>query len=92
MSRGKQRVNWTRLARAQKGFSLFFVAVSLGLPVYTSCSYGFRVLPVYDRFGNVVGHGNYFLLSLGMSAIGMVVSLFSYAMARYSLREMGASK
>ena len=92
MSGSNINAKWVSLLLIQKTVSLFFAAFALVFPVYILYRHGLRVLPVYDRLGNVTGHANYFVLSLAMSAFILVISWLSYVAARKALRQIRESK
>ena len=64
--------------KVQKFFSILFALGALLFPPFTLYQHGLNVLPVYDRVGNVIGHANYFILSLLVSAIMFAMSWLAY--------------
>jgi hypothetical protein len=88
MSGGNINAKWVNLLLIQKAVSLFFVAFALAFPFYILYRHGLSVLPVHDRFGSVIGHANYFALSLVMSAFTLLISWLSYVAARKALRQI----
>jgi hypothetical protein len=92
MSGSNSNAKWVNVLLIQKAVSLFFAALALAFPFYILYRHGLSVLPVYDRFGNVIGHANYFVLSLAMSAFTLVISWLSYVAARKALRQIRGSK
>ncbi len=71
-------VNFKVFVKVQKGFSLLSGLFSLLFPFYILYQHGLSTLPVYDRQANVIGHANYFLLSLAMSFAGLLLSFLAY--------------
>jgi hypothetical protein len=88
MSGSKGNARWVSLLLIQKSISLLFAAFALVFPFYILYRHGLSVLPVYDRFGNVIGHANYFVLSLAMSAFTLLISWLSYVAARKALQQI----
>jgi hypothetical protein len=88
MSDSNSNAKWVNLLLVQKAVSLFFAAFALAFPFYILYRHGLSVLPVYDRFGNVIGHANYFVLSPAMSAFALLISWLGYLAARKALRQI----
>jgi hypothetical protein len=80
------------LLRIQQVLAVVFLVGALVFPGYILYRHGLNVLPVYDRGGNVVGHANYFLLSLGMSVFALAISWLCYKAAQWALQQLGRSK
>ncbi|MFC7301087.1 hypothetical protein [Cognatiluteimonas weifangensis] len=86
------RSPWIALLLVQRAVSLVFLVGSIAFPFYILYRHGLSVLPVYDRGGNVIGHANYFVLSLGFSAFALLISWLCYKAAQRSLQQLRSGK
>ena len=83
---------WVVVLQVQRAVSLGFICVACLFPPYIFARYGFSVGPLYDRWGNVTGHINYFVASLGLAVLVVLVAGVSFRVASKVLRQFGESK
>jgi len=89
---GQHNHAWVAVLQVQRVASLGFICVACLFPPYIFARYGFRAGPLYDRWGNVIGHVNYFASSLGLAAFFVVVAGISFRVASKVLRQVRESK
>ncbi|WP_157836416.1 hypothetical protein [Xanthomonas sp. SHU 308] len=92
MTERTSRDTWVVLLLLQRFFSLVFMIGTIVFPGYIFYRHGLSVLPVYDRGGNVIGHANYFVLSLVMSAFALLICLLCYKAAQKRLQQVRSGK
>lgn len=83
---------WVFLLLLQRIGSLVFMIGTVAFPGYVLYRHGLSVLPVHDRGGNVIGHANYFLLALVMSAFALLICLLCYKAAQKGLQQVRSGK
>jgi hypothetical protein len=89
---GQHNDAWVAVLQVQRVVSLGFICVACLFPPYIFARYGFSVGPLYDRWGNVIGHVNYFVSSLGLAAFFVVIAGVSFRVASKVLRQVRGSK
>ena len=78
---------WTTLLLIQRTISFVFMVGAIAFPLYILYRHGSSSPPVFYRGGNVIGHANYLAISLGFSAIALLISWLSYKAAQRGLRQ-----
>jgi len=83
---------WRALLRIQQVVSIAILVGAFAFPGYILYRHGLSVLPVYDRYGNVIGQANYFFVSIGMSIFAVAIGWICFKSARRALQQLGEPK
>ena len=78
--------------RVQQAVSIAILAGAFVFPGYILYRHALSVLPVYDRYGNVIGQANYFLVSIGMSIFAVAIGWLCFKSAQRALQRLGDAK
>jgi hypothetical protein len=90
--KGQHNHAWVVVLQVQRVVSIGFICVACLFPPYILARYGLSVGPLYDRWGNVTGHINYFVASLGLAALFVLVAGVSFRVASKVLLHFRESK
>lgn len=76
------------LMRLQIIISVLFVIFGALFPFYIGHRYGMSAMPVYDRFGAVIGESNYLLMSIGFGLFAIAIGSLGVTMALRTLKRL----
>lgn len=75
-----------RFLQFQVFVGAIFVVFGAIFPIYVALKHGAGVHPIYDRFGAMIGSGNYLLLGIALGVFAVAMGVIAITMARRSLR------